>query len=406
MATKVFHKLQRLDHAWLSLSPIKNLFLSFKQVLPLVIIDTYWRLFSKLFLAPDAFFTTVLFRYHSKALRTPFLTQGITNILDYLVVTFVVAIWTKKYLGEHLDNDRDTLLPVTVNFGLVLMQAFLTVSNQGQLTLHMGLALLIAYLVNLSYLGLTKITKNHLPDMGFGYLIWAALISIAVTYLHANMPFILSQGTYTTFFSSDFFAHFYSLAIVAVLTPILFVLGISIPLDLTTGATDLAQVNANLNSVYQSVMATLPQPQNIYSVITSSALIGGVGATLALALLLLLSRNKENRRIGLWTLIPTLFDNNQIMAYGLPLFFRPLTLVPMILSSLWGSLAASVAIKVGFIRPVVFSVPNGSPHLLLGFLASQTPWRSLLVSFIVLLGAICIYWPFVKSLLAQEENHG
>lgn len=370
----------------------------------MVIIDVYWRLITRLFLDPGALFAAI-FHYKVHVFNGPQFAQGITNILDYLIVAFVVALWTKKYLTTHLSANRDTILPVTVNFGLVLVQTFSTVSNQGQLTIHLGLSLLVAYLINLSYLGLTKISKDRLQDMGFAYLAWAAVISVAVTVFYSFLPNLVTQGTYTTFFSSDFFAHFYSLALVAVLAPILMVLGISIPLDLSTGATDLAQFNTNLNAVYQSVMATLPQPQNPYSVLTASALIGGVGATLGLALLLIFAKAKKTRRIGLWALLPTLFDSNRILAYGIPLFFRPLTLVPMILSSLWGATAAGLAIKLGIIRPAVFSTPNGTPHLLLGFLASQTPWRSLIVSLLVVAGSIAIYWPFVKDMLVEEEEN-
>ncbi|USS91649.1 PTS transporter subunit EIIC [Fructobacillus americanaquae] len=405
MFAKILARVQRWDRAWVGLSPIKNLFSSFKLVIPLVIIDVYWRLITRLFLDPGALFATI-FHYKIHFFNNPLISQGISNVLDYLVVAFTVALWTKKYLTEKLSEKRDPILPVTVNFGLVLIQTFSSGFSQGQLTIHLGLCLLITYLINLTYLGLTKITKDRLQDMGFTYLSWAAIVSILVVVGTSFIPNIVTQGTYTTFFSSDFFAHYYSLALVAVLAPILFVLGISIPLDLSTGATDLAQVNTNLNAVYQSVMATLPQPQNPYSVLTASAMIGGVGATLGLALILIFAKSKQNRRLGLWSLLPALFDNNRILAYGIPLFLRPLTLVPMILSSLFGSLSASVAIKLDFVRPTVFSAPSGTPHLLLGFMASQTPWRSLILAIFVLLGSILIYWPFVKDMVKKEVKHG
>ncbi|CAK1237517.1 Phosphotransferase system cellobiose-specific component IIC (CelB) [Fructobacillus cardui] len=404
MFAKILAKVQQWDRAWVGLSPIKNLFSSFKVVLPLVIIDVYWRLITRLFLNPGALFATI-FHYKIHFFSNPQISQGVGNVLDYLVVAFTIALWTKKYLTEKLSDKRDPILPVTLNFGLVLVQTFFTVSNQGQLTIHLGLCLLVAYLINLTYLALTKITKNQLQDMGFAYLSWAAIVSVIVMTITSFMPNIVTQGTYTTFFSSDFFAHCYSLALVAVLAPIMLVLGISIPLDLSTSATDLAQVNTNLNAVYQSVMATLPQPQNPYSVLTASAMIGGVGATLGLAFILIFAKSKKTRRLGFWSLLPTLFDSNRILAYGVPLYFRPLTLVPMILSSLFGSLSASVAIKLDFIRPTVFSAPNGTPHLLLGFMASQTPWRSLILAIFVLIGSILIYWPFVKDMVKKEAEH-
>ncbi|MBS9336497.1 hypothetical protein [Fructobacillus papyrifericola] len=394
------------DTKWTEKLPIKTLFAAFKKVVPLVIINVYLHLIGKLFFDPSAIVPAI---FHIR-LKLMFFAQNLmllTSAFDYLILAFVAALWTKYYLEAKLDDlglVKDELLPVLVNFAIALIYGLTTYTYANQSAIYLVFVLLLTYLANLSFVYLTKWTKGKLADFGFAYLFWAAVILTIVIALCAFIPNQVSQSSFNGFFSMDFFSHWYGLVVAAIVTPIAFAFGFAIPTDLTTAATDLSQVNANLNAVYQAVMAVLPYPQNPYSVLTTSALIGGVGSTLALSICLLFLKSRPNRRLGLWSLVPAVFDSNKILAFGLPLFFRPLTLVPMVLTSTYGTVLTSFFIKVGILRPTVFTVPTGTPHLLLSFFASQTPLDALLVTFVIMLGAILIYWPFVKRLEQEAFN--
>lgn len=406
MFTKSLTKLIKFDQRFIEKLPIKTLFSAFKKIIPLAIINVYLHLSLKLIFDPSAI-VPAIFRVHIRTIGFAQSISFLTSAFDYLLIALVAALWTKGYLEAKLDDlgfPRDEMLPVLVNFALALSYGFATFSNSNQSAIHLIFVLLLTYVTNLSYVYLTKWTKGRLVDFGFAYLFWAAIILALVSFLYSVIPSQVNQGSYNGFFSLGFFSHWYGLAITAFLTPILFVLGFAIPTDLTTAATDLSQVNANLNAVYQAVMATLPYPQNPYSVLTTSILIGGVGSTLALTICLLFLRNRRLRHLGLWSLVPAVFDSNKILAYGLPLFFRPLMLVPMVITSTYGALVTSIFIKVGILRPTVFSVPSGTPHLLLSFFASQTPLDALIITAVILIGAFAIYWPFAKALEKEEEN--
>ncbi|MCO0832000.1 hypothetical protein NFX39_02685 [Fructobacillus sp. W13] len=399
MFQRCLKKLAELDLTFSKRLPVYTLFAAFKKMVPLVIINVYLHLFSKLFLDPAALLPAVL---HIKIKPSP-IYQNImflTSAFDYLVIAFVMALWTKNYLNKKLQvfgYEKDNLLPILVNFTLALSYGFATYSPANQNALHLLIPLLLTHLANMSFITMTRLSKGRFPDFGFAYLLWAAVILAIVSYLYGHMPSELITNAYSSFFSLSFFSHWYGLLLIAILAPVVFSIGLAVPSDLGTTAPDLAQVNSNLNAVYQAVMAQLPSPANPYSVLTTSMMIGGVGAALALAIVLVFSKNKKTRRLGLFALLPAIFDSSKILAYGYPLFFRPLMLVPMLLASVYGTLLTAASILSGFARPTVFVVPNNTPHVLLAFFASQTPFRSLGITLLVLFGACLIYWPFVKA---------
>ncbi|MBS9335293.1 hypothetical protein LQZ24_03215 [Fructobacillus sp. M1-13] len=406
MFSKYLTKIVALDNKWVKKLPVETLFTAFQKVVPLVIINVYLHLLIKLFFDPSAI-VPAIFHIRLKHLFFAQNLQFLTSAFDYLILAFVAALWTKGYLEAKLDDlghTKDELLPVLANFALALSYGFATYTYANQSAIYLIGVLFLTYLSNLSYVYLTKWTKGKLNDFGFAYLFWAATILALSTFLYSLIPSQVSQASFNALFSMDFFSHWYGLVLTAIFTPIAFVLGFAIPTDLTVSATDLSQVNANLNAVYQAVMAQLPHPQNPYSVLTTSALIGGVGSTLALTICLLFLKRQKLRRLGLWSLVPAVFDSNKILAYGLPLFFRPLMLLPMVLASTYGTVVTSLLIKFDFLRPTVFSVPIGTPHLLLAFFASQTPLDALLATVLILIGAILIYWPFAKQLEKEEAN--
>ncbi|MBS9338577.1 PTS sugar transporter subunit IIC [Fructobacillus sp. M2-14] len=399
MFQRSFKKLAELDLTFSKLLPVNTLFAAFKKMVPLVIINVYLHLFLKLFLDRSALIPAV---FHIKLRPMPFY-QGmlfLTAAFDYLVIAFVMALWTKSYLNRKLQvygYQKDELLPVLINFALALSYGFATYSYASQSAIHIIIVIALTYLANLSFVGLTRLTKGKLADFGFAYLLWGAIVLGLVSLLYSHLPKLLISNSYADFFSQTFFAHWYGLLLAAIVAPILFVLGFAVPMDLTAASMDLSQVNSNMNAVYQAVMAQLPYPANPYSVLTTAAMLGGTGAALGLVIVLVLQQNKKTRRLGLFAFLPAIFDSSKILAYGYPLFLRPLMLVPMILASVFGTVFTTWFILAGWVRPTVFAVPNSTPHILLSFFASQTPYRSLAVTLIVLLVSVLIYWPFVKA---------
>src|SRR6202035_2511085 len=74
---------------------------------------------------------------------------------------------------------------------------------------------------------------------------------------------------------------------------------------------------------------------------------GGAGATLPLVLLLLRSKIKRARRVALASLVPTIFNANEPLMFGLPLVSNPYLSVPFVLAPLALAVVTWFAIDLG-----------------------------------------------------------
>ncbi|WP_244034832.1 hypothetical protein [Pseudolactococcus carnosus] len=174
-----------------------------------------------------------------------------------------------------------------------------------------------------------------------------------------------------------------------------FWLGISIPRELVTDQINIPAVVKNLDVVIKNQNGSLPYPTNLYSVYHAFSQFGGIGNTVVLSFLLLFAVSKKRQNLGLLSLVPSLFNQNQLLYFGLPIFFRPLMLVPMLITSLMGTLIGYTAIMTHLIKPATLVTPSGMPNLLLAFLGSNDGWSLLVVAIIFGLSVI-IYMPFIK----------
>jgi PTS system cellobiose-specific IIC component len=128
---------------------------------------------------------------------------------------------------------------------------------------------------------------------------------------------------------------------------------------------------------------------------------GGAGATLPLVLLLLRSKLKRARRVAFATFVPTLFNANEPLMFGLPLVSNPYLSLPFILAPLALALVTWSTIHLGLVARPALYIPSSIPLPLSVILATKD-WRAaLLVAFNITLAA-AIYAPFVRLF----ERHG
>ena len=136
---------------------------------------------------------------------------------------------------------------------------------------------------------------------------------------------------------------------------------------------------------------------------------GGVGLILALAIAVFIESRRRSyppyRRLALWTMIPIIFDQNLPFLLGLPVILQPILLLPMVVTTLIAEGLGALCLQLGWLGPSVYTVPNGTPSLLFGFLASNGDWRYLLVTLVILVLSVLIYLPFVKIALSKEVAH-
>ena len=134
------------------------------------------------------------------------------------------------------------------------------------------------------------------------------------------------------------------------------------------------------------------------------ATIGGAGITLGLVIAMLIvaksSRLKAMSKLGA---VPSLFNINEPIVFGLPIMFNPLLLIPVTLAPIVSVLIAYFAMAVGFM-PIFNGVlaPWTTPPIVSGFLVAG--WQGAVVQVVAVAVSVVIYYPFVKALDQQYLN--
>ncbi len=126
------------------------------------------------------------------------------------------------------------------------------------------------------------------------------------------------------------------------------------------------------------------------------ASIGGCGATICLFIaLLLFSRRRGTRNLMKMSLIPMIFNINEIMLFGLPIIFNPTFLIPFILVPVSSFLIAYVAMWLEWVPLASNEVIWTTPILFNGYMTTGSVKGLLLQIFVIAVGVV-IYTPFVK----------
>lgn len=131
-------------------------------------------------------------------------------------------------------------------------------------------------------------------------------------------------------------------------------------------------------------------------VLDSFVLLGGSGATAGLVLAILLGvRSGPQRRLAQFSVLPSLFNINETLIFGLPIALNPRFIVPFIgvpLVLMWMTLAGQHA---GWLVLSTASVPWTTPPLISGWLLTGS-WRGAAFQVLEIAVATAAYLPFVR----------
>lgn len=134
--------------------------------------------------------------------------------------------------------------------------------------------------------------------------------------------------------------------------------------------------------------------------------VGGSGSTLGLLLAILVyDRLGETKRVAKVALIPSLFNINELVIFGLPIAFNPVYLIPFLAAPLAQIAVTYLCIRHGLVAIDATAVPWTTPPLLAGAINSQSWQGGALQGFNILLSAL-IYAPFVRSDVRRREADG
>jgi lactose/cellobiose-specific phosphotransferase system IIC component len=153
-------------------------------------------------------------------------------------------------------------------------------------------------------------------------------------------------------------------------------------------------------------------------------LMGGCGATLCLVFaIMIVGRRKNQRRLAKLSLVPMVFNINELIVFGLPIVLNPAYLIPFLVTPLIATASSYFAMQFGLVPYTRNFVEWTTPIFLSGYIATGSVSGCLLQLFNLGVGSLC-YMPFVRlaerisdaqigenikkvyALVRQNEEHG
>ena len=134
--------------------------------------------------------------------------------------------------------------------------------------------------------------------------------------------------------------------------------------------------------------------------------LGGSGATLALAVLMLRSKSSQLKTVGRVGILPGLFNINEPILFGTPLILNPMMLIPLVLAPSVNGIIGYFAIKSGLVGKAYVAVPWTTPAFI-GLPLATVDWKAFVLVVLVFFIDMAIYYPFFKpyeKILLEEEK--
>jgi PTS system cellobiose-specific IIC component len=164
-------------------------------------------------------------------------------------------------------------------------------------------------------------------------------------------------------------------------------------LDPIVGPVFLRYLAANVEAWERS--APLPYPTAL-GFFTTFVNVGGTGATLALALVLVTSRNPVHRRISRLSLPAQVFQINEPLFFGLPIVLNPILMVPYVINAVLLTAGTFLLMEAGLVGRPVVGIPWTTPPIIGHYLATGGDWRAAAWGAVSIVLAMAVYWPFAR----------
>lgn len=135
--------------------------------------------------------------------------------------------------------------------------------------------------------------------------------------------------------------------------------------------------------------------------------IGGGGSTLALTIICLRSKNKHVQQVGKLSLVPAIFNINEPIIFGLPIFLNPTLIIPFAIAPVINCVIAWTVTALGLVNVAVINAPWTAPAPFGAILSTLDLRAGVLCVLLIVLDAI-IFYPFLKmyekTLVESEEK--
>ena len=135
---------------------------------------------------------------------------------------------------------------------------------------------------------------------------------------------------------------------------------------------------------------------------TSFVNVGGTGATIALALVMLNSREPGYRKISRVSLPTQIFGINEPIFFGFPIVLNPIFMIPYVLNALLLTTGSFLLMSWGVIQKPFVGVPWTTPPIIGHYLVTGGDWKAAVWGVVSILMAMAVYYPFARAAERQR----
>jgi len=164
-------------------------------------------------------------------------------------------------------------------------------------------------------------------------------------------------------------------------------------LDAILGPVFLKYLAANVESMARGEPLPYITAQGF---LTTFVNVGGTGATLGLALIMLRSKEPGYRKVSRVSLPTQIFQINEPIFFGFPIVLNPILMVPYILSALSLTASTYLLMEWGLISRPFVNVPWTTPPVIGHYLVTGGDWRAAVWGVASIGLAMMVYYPFAK----------
>lgn len=134
--------------------------------------------------------------------------------------------------------------------------------------------------------------------------------------------------------------------------------------------------------------------------------IGGAGCTFGLVLALFFSKVRSSRQLGRYAFLPSIFNINELLIFGLPIIFNRFLLFPFLFIPILTACLFRIAFELDWVQWSGEADTWSTPILIGGYLATGQ-WQGVALQFVFILLSAAIYHPFLVRYenYRDEEDH-
>jgi len=139
-----------------------------------------------------------------------------------------------------------------------------------------------------------------------------------------------------------------------------------------------------------------------YGFFTTFVNVGGTGATIALALVMLNSKEPGFRKVSRLSLPTQIFGINEPIFFGFPIVLNPVFMIPYILNAMILTTCTFLLMQLGILHKPLVNVPWTTPPIIGHYLVSGGDWKAAVWGALSILIAMAVYFPFAKAAERQR----